>query len=61
MNRGQFLLRLSFVVTLIAGTLAVYVLKSLTTMSPWAIFGVSALVGIIVFAIFVVIVSKLGY
>lgn len=61
MNRGQFLLRISFVVTLVVGSVAVYLLKAFTTMPPIAIFGVAALIGLVVFATFVAIVSKMGY
>ena len=61
MNRGQFLLRLSFVVTLLAGVLAVYLLKSFSTLSPVELFGVSTLIGIGVFVMLVAVLSKMGY
>jgi hypothetical protein len=60
MNRGQFLLRVSFVVTLIAGSMAVCLLKVFTTMSPIAIFVVAGLIGVVAFVTFVAMVSKMG-
>jgi hypothetical protein len=61
MNRGQYLLRLSFVVMFLVGIASVPLLKALTTLSPMAIFGVSVSAGFVAFVVFGVIVSKLGY
>jgi hypothetical protein len=61
MSRSEFLLKVSFVVALAGGSVAVHFLHTFTTLPAVAVFGISIAAAMGVFVMFVAVLSALGY